>query len=161
MGRAWVFGDNVSTDYIIPGRFNITTNPQTLRTHVFKYIRPDFAEKVGFGDVIVGGRNFGCGSSREHAAIALKASGVHLVAESYGWIFKRNCLNNGFLPIEAVKTLDIQDGDALELSLENYLLTDVSTGKTYLLKQPTQFALAISNAGGLIEYLNKRKEYHI
>ena len=159
MGVAWVFGDNVSTDYIIPGRFNVTSNPAELRRHVFKYTRPEFAEEVSIGDVVVGGRNFGCGSSREHAAIALKTCGVHLIAESYGWIFKRNCINVGILPLEAAEYIDIRDGDSVEVDLKNYLLKDLTNGKSFLLKKPPGFVLEVYEAGGLIEYFNSGKEY--
>lgn len=159
MGRAWVFGDNVSTDYIIPGRFNLTTDPEELRKHSFKYARPEFADEVRAGDVVIGGRNFGCGSSREHAAIVLKACGVYLVAESYGWIFRRNCINIGVLPFENGVKLDVKDGDVVDLDLKSYLLKDSSNGKTYKLKQLPKFVLDVFEAGGLIEYLNEGKEY--
>lgn len=154
MGRAWVFGDNVSTDYIIPGRFNISTDINELRKHPFKYARPEFAEKVNVGDVIVAGKNFGCGSSREHAAIVLKACGVYLVAQSYGWIFKRNCINTGVLPLEAAKELDVIDGDLVEVDLDKYLLKNISRQKSYNLKSLPNFILNIHKAGGLVEYLN-------
>lgn len=159
MGRAWVFGDNISTDYIIPGRFNITINPDELRKHAFKYVRPEFAGEVAVNDVVVGGRNFGCGSSREHAAIVLKACGVSVVAESFGWIFKRNCINTGVLPLEPVGTLSVEDGSSVALDLTKYLLKDVSHGKTYQLKQPPKFVLEVHAAGGLIAYLNSGKQY--
>ncbi|MEM5836298.1 MAG: hypothetical protein QW058_00865 [Candidatus Aenigmatarchaeota archaeon] len=86
MGRVWVFGDDVSTDDIIPGRLNITTDPKELAKNLFVYKKEEF-KNAEPGDVIIAGKNFGCGSSREHAAIGLKAKGVYLIAESYGWIF--------------------------------------------------------------------------
>ncbi len=159
MARAWVFRDNVSTDYIIPGRFNITINPDELRRHAFKYVRPEFAGTVAVNDVVIGGRNFGCGSSREHAAIVLKACGVWVVAESFGWIFKRNCINTGVLPLEAVDGLNVEDGSSVTLDLTQYLLTDVSGGQTYRLKPPSRFVQEVYAAGGLISYLNSGKPY--
>jgi len=159
MGRAWVFGNNVSTDYIIPGRFNISTDPKELRKHPFKYTRPEFAEEVGVGDVVIGGKNFGCGSSREHAAIVLKACGVYLVAESYGWIFRRNCINTGVLPLETAEALEVADGDKVEVDLDKYLLKDITKGKTYRLKSLPSFILNIHKAGGLVEYLNIYGKY--
>jgi 3-isopropylmalate/(R)-2-methylmalate dehydratase small subunit len=158
MGRAWIFGDNVSTDYIIPGRFNITNDPKELRKHVFKYIRPEFAEKVKVGDVLIGAKNFGCGSSREHAAIVIREAGVYLVAQSYGWIFRRNCVNLGVLPLQSEEPVKIQDGNEVEIDLANSLLKD-STGKTFKLMPTPKIVLDIHRAGGLVEYLNSHKEY--
>lgn len=161
IARAWVFGDNISTDHIIPGRFNITTDPKELRRHVFKYIRPEFAEEVKIGDVIVGGKNFGCGSSREHAAIVLRECGIYLVANSYGWIFKRNCVNVGVLPLEMYQQFGIRDGDEVEIDLTDMVLRDVTTQANYRLRPVPRFTLSIYRAGGLIEYLNKVKKYGI
>lgn len=159
MGRAWVFGDKISTDYIIPGRFNITSDPNELRKHTFQYARPEFADKVKPGDVVIGGKTFGCGSSREHAAIVLRECGVYLIAQSYGWIFRRNCINLGLVPMETAETLDVVDGDDVEVDMEKYLLKDISKGKTYSLKPLPSFILNIHGAGGLIEYLNKYGTY--
>lgn len=161
MGRTWVFKDNVSTDHIIPGRFNISTNPEELKKHAFKYARPEFARKVQIGDIVVARENFGCGSSREHAALVLKALRVHLIAESYGWIFKRNCINIGLLPIESLEKLNVKDGSLVKLDLCEYFLYDLFEKKKYRLKTPPNFVLSVYKAGGLIEYLNKRKEYRI
>jgi len=161
MGRAWVFGDNVSTDYIIPGRFNITTDPKELRKHVFKYVRPEFAEKAKVGDIVIGGKNFGCGSSREHAAIVIRESGVYLVAQSYGWIFKRNCVNLGVLPLQSVGPVNIRDGSDVDLDLANRQLKDLTTGRSFQLMPIPKIVLGIHGAGGLVEYLNSHKEYSI
>lgn len=159
MGRAWVFGDKVSTDYIIPGRFNITNDPNELRKHTFQYARPEFADAVKAGDIVIGGKTFGCGSSREHAAIVLKACGVYVIAKSYGWIFRRNCINTGVVPLETAETLDVADGDKVEVDLAKYLLKDISKGKTYKLKPLPSFILNIHESGGLIEYLNQYGKY--
>jgi len=160
MGRAWVFGDNVSTDYIIPGRFNITTDPKELRKHIFKYVRPEFAEEVKVGDVVVGGNNFGCGSSREHAAIVIRECGVYLVAQSYGWIFRRNCVNLGVLPLQSTEPAKVRDGDEVELELTDSLLKDLETGEAFQLKPVPKVVLEICKTGGLVEYLNRHKGYN-
>ncbi len=118
MGKAWKFGENLNTDEIIPGRFNITTDPQELAKHVFCEIRPDYAENAAAGDIVVGGRNFGCGSSREHAPIAIKGSGVKcVIAPSYARIFFRNAINIGLPILECSASADIEEGDELEVDL--------------------------------------------
>ncbi len=161
MARAWAFGDNVSTDHIIPGRYNITTDPKELRKYAFKYARPEFAEQVRAGDVITGGKNFGCGSSREHAAIVLRECGVYIVANSYGWIFRRNCINLGVLPLETADKMLVRDGDLVELDLMNLTLKDVTLGCVQNLSAVPRFVVDICSSGGLVEYLNKVKTYDI
>ncbi len=125
-----------------------------MRKHAFKYVRPEFADNVKVGDVIVGGKNFGCGSSREHAALVLKECGVHLVARSYGWIFRRNCVNLGVLPLETENKLAVGDGNEVEIDIDNLILRDITTKKSYRFKELPNFILGIYRAGGLIEYLN-------
>jgi 3-isopropylmalate/(R)-2-methylmalate dehydratase small subunit len=159
MSRAWVFGDDISTDNIIPGRFNISSNPSELRPHVFQYFRPEFSHEVTKGDIIIGGTNFGCGSSREHAAIVLKACGINLIADSYGWIFKRNCINTGLLPIETHDKLRIQDGHEVSLDVTTASIHDISEDITYKLNRPAPFILRIFQEDGLINYLNKKGSY--
>ncbi len=158
MARAWVFGDNISTDYIIPGRYNITSDPKELRKHIFKYIRPEFAEEVKVDDVVIGAKNFGCGSSREHAAIVMREAGVYLVAQSYGWIFRRNCVNLGVLPLQSKETVKVRDGEEVEVDLTNHLIKDCR-GKAYQLTPTPKIVLDIHMAGGLIMYLNTYKSY--
>ena len=159
MPRAWVFGNDVSTDNIIPGRFNISSNPSDLKPHIFQYLRPEFATEVTEGDFIIGGTNFGCGSSREHAAIGLKACGITLIAESYGWIFKRNCINTGLLPLETPKKLTIQDGHQVTIDLAQAVIHDTTEHKTYKLHLPPPFIFEIFHEGGLINYLNTNGNY--
>lgn len=161
MSRAWVFGDNVNTDYIIPGRFNITTDPKELRKHAFKYTCPEFADQVKAGDVIIGGKNFGCGSSREHAPIVLRECGVFLVADSYGWIFRRSCVNLGVLPLETDERLGVRDRSEVALDLTKLTLRDLTTQINYRLRPFPAFILDIYKAGGLVEYLNKTRRYAI
>jgi 3-isopropylmalate/(R)-2-methylmalate dehydratase small subunit len=159
MPRAWIFGNDVSTDNIIPGRFNISSNPSDLLPHVFQYFRPEFATEVTEGDIIIGGSNFGCGSSREHAAIVLKACGITLIAESYGWIFKRNCINTGLLPIESANKLVINDGNQVEIDMAKAVINDITEHKTYKLSLPPHFIFEIYREGGLINYLNTNGNY--
>ena len=161
MGRAWVFGDNMSTDYIIPGRLNITSDPKELRKHIFAYVRPEFVKDVKVGDVVIGGKNFGCGSSREHAAIVIRESGVYLVAQSYGWIFRRNCVNLGVLPLQSAEPVKVRDGGAVELDLANHLLKDSESGRTFKLMPVPKIVLDIHRAGGLVDYLNSHKGYSL
>jgi 3-isopropylmalate/(R)-2-methylmalate dehydratase small subunit len=160
MARAWVFGDNISTDYIIPGRYNITSDPKELRKHIFKYLRPEFAEQVKAGDIVIGANNFGCGSSREHAAIVMREAGVYLVAKSYGWIFRRNCVNLGVLPLQSREVIKIKDGEDVNVDLGKNLLVD-SRGMTYELMPTPKLILDIHRAGGLVNYLNTNNTYNI
>ncbi len=160
MARAWVFGDNISTDYIIPGRYNITSDPKELRKHIFKYLRPEFAEQVKVGDIVIGANNFGCGSSREHAAIVIREAGVYLVARSYGWIFRRNCVNLGVLPLQSRDVIGIKDGEDVKVDLDKNLLID-SRGTTYQLMPTPKLVLDIYRAGGLVSYLNSNSTYNI
>jgi 3-isopropylmalate/(R)-2-methylmalate dehydratase small subunit len=159
MSRTWVFGNDISTDNIIPGRYNISSDPSDLRPHVFQYFRPEFSTNVKKGDIIIGGSNFGCGSSREHAAIVLKACGIILIAESYGWIFKRNCINTGLLPIETLTKLTIKDGHEAAIDLTKAEIHDISENKTYKLQLPPPFIFEIFHEGGLINYLNTNADY--
>jgi 3-isopropylmalate/(R)-2-methylmalate dehydratase small subunit len=160
MARAWVFGDNISTDYIIPGRYNITSDPKELRKHTFKYLITEFAEQVKFGDIVIGANNFGCGSSREHAAIVMREAGVYLVAKSYGWIFRRNCVNLGVLPLQSRDVIQIKDGEDVNVDLDNNLIVD-SKGMTYQLMPTPKLILDIHRAGGLVNYLNTNNTYNI
>jgi len=162
MGRAWVFGDNVSTDHIIPGRYNITTDPKELAKHVFEYTRPEFAKKVAAGDVVVAGGNFGCGSSREHAVIALKECDVYVIAKTYGWIFKRNCVNNGLLPRQFEGSTDItgiRDQDEVVLNQVTNTLDDLTRNMSLSLRPIPRFLLEIQRAGSLMAYINTNKGY--
>ena len=153
MARVFRLGDGISTDAIIPGRYNVTTDPAALGRACLCEARPDFAESVQPADVIVAGRNFGCGSSREHAPMAIKAAGVRVViAASFARIFYRNAVNIG-LPVircpEAVAAL--QDGDAVDVDVDRGLITH---GKTvYTGEPPSAVALRIVEAGSLVELI--------
>ncbi|MHB8719064.1 MAG: LeuD/DmdB family oxidoreductase small subunit [Candidatus Dormibacteria bacterium] len=151
MGRAFVLGDNVSTDAIMPGRFNLTTDPAALARACLCEARPDFAASVRPGDVLVAGRNFGCGSSREHAPVSIRENGVAaVVAASFARIFARNAVNIG-LPVvrcpEAVAS--IADGD--EVSVDVRTGTVTVAGRTFAGEPPSPIALRIAEAGGLVE----------
>jgi 3-isopropylmalate/(R)-2-methylmalate dehydratase small subunit len=157
MGKAWKFGDNLNTDEIIPGRYNITIDPQELAAHVFCEIKPTFAQEAVAGDVVVGGQNFGCGSSREHAPIAIKGAGVRcVVAASYARIFFRNAINIGLPILECPEAAaEIQEGDEVRVDLSSGEITDESTGRSYLAQPLPEFVLKIAEAGGIIAYLKE------
>ena len=154
MARAWKLGDDVSTDLIIPGRYNITTDPDELGRHAFCEARPDFTAGVRPGDVVVAGKNFGCGSSREHAPIAIKGARVGaVVARSYARIFFRNAVNLG-LPILVCPDADaIADGAELELDLERGQVRDLTAGRVHQAEPLPPFVLKIAEAGGIIAFL--------
>lgn len=159
MGRAWRYGDNVDTDVIIPARYLTTTDEAKLAAHALEDLDPSFAGSVRQGDVLVVGANFGCGSSREHAPVALKAAGVSaVVAESFARIFFRNAINTG-LPIvvcpEAVARTE--DGDEIEVDAAAGRVTNVTKGSAFEAaeKLPAQ-VMAIVEAGGLVEWVRER-----
>ncbi|MEI2827825.1 MAG: 3-isopropylmalate dehydratase [Dermatophilaceae bacterium] len=128
-GACWVYGDDVNTDVIFPGKYTYNLPPSEFAKHALEDLDPDFAKGVKAGDVIVGGKNFGCGSSREQAAVCIKMSGVTvIVARSFARIFFRNCVNNGVLPLVCPEAVDhIQKGDVVEVDLARNLIT-VKTG---------------------------------
>jgi len=155
--RTWKFGDNIDTDAIIPGRFLILNNPDELAKHAFEGTRDEYAKKVTPGDVIIGGRNFGCGSSREHAPLALVGGGVKVVvAQSFARIFFRNSINVGVLPVVCPDADKIADGAKITLELkEGYLEAD---GKKFAIEPVPEFMQGIIDAGGLVEYAKNLKE---
>jgi len=151
MGRVWRFGDDVDTDAIIPGRFLTLYDPRELAKHAFEGTRDDFAGGAREGDFIVAGRNFGCGSSREHAPLALKGAGIRvIVARSFARIFYRNAINSGMLPLVCPGAGEIRDGRDGELDLEGGAL--IVEGKRYDLEPVPAFLREIVDAGGLVEY---------
>ena len=158
MGRAWVYGDNVNTDVIIPARYLFTTDPQELAQHCMEDLDPEFSRKVQPGDVIVAGRNFGCGSSREHAPIAIKASGVQcVVAASFARIFFRNAINVGLPILECPEASQaIRHGDQVEVDLATGVIRDLTTGQTFRARPLPEFVREIVEAGGLIPYARRR-----
>jgi 3-isopropylmalate/(R)-2-methylmalate dehydratase small subunit len=155
--RAWKFGDDIDTDAIIPGRFLTINDPAELAKHAFEGTRDEFAQSVLSGDVVVGGRNFGMGSSREHAPLALKGAGVrYVVAESFARIFYRNAINVGLLPLTTASTEAFEDGAEIHVDLG---ANSVSVGGTaYPLDPVPDFLKRIADAGGLVEYARTLEE---
>lgn len=148
-GKIWVFGDDIDTDVIIPGKYLRTTDMQVFADHAMEGIDPDFSKKVKPGDIIVGGNNFGCGSSREQAALALKYAGVAcVVAKSFGRIFFRNSINVGLPLMEA--DVQCKEGDEMEVYLENGRVT--VNGISYTGNKLPEFLLEILSDGGLVPH---------
>ena len=158
-GKAWKFGDAISTDHIIPGRyFYLRSNLPELSKHLLEYERPGFSEMVSQGDFIVGGNNFGLGSSREHAAIVIKMNGIQAVlAKSFARIFYRNCFNNG-LPAIICNTDLIQEGDALEIFLEDGKINNLTRNETITFSPFPPMMKRILSDGGLVEHVKKYKD---
>ena len=152
-GKVFKYGDNVNTDVIIPARYLNDASAENLRAHVLEDLDHTFAKRVREGDFVVGGFNFGSGSSREHAPLALKAAGVSaVIAKSFARIFFRNAVNIGLLLIENAKTADeISENDVL--TLENDKLTDLTTGAVYTLAPMDDYVKRIMEKGGLMEAL--------
>ncbi|MBS6256229.1 3-isopropylmalate dehydratase small subunit [Megasphaera massiliensis] len=160
-GKVWRYGDNIDTDVIIPARYLNSFDPKELASHCMVDIDETFAGKVQQGDIMVGGHNFGCGSSREHAPIAIKASGIPvIIAASFARIFYRNAINVG-LPVleigDAVKA--IKAGDVVEVDIAKGSIVDVTTGDTFQARPLPGFIQDIAAAGGLINYI-KGAEAH-
>ena len=154
-GRVHKYGNNVDTDVIIPARHLLTSDPEILAKYCMEDIDPDFAGKVTKGDIIVAGNNFGCGSSREHAPIAIKGSGVSIViAKSFARIFFRNSINIGLPIMECPQAIDeISAQDVLKVDMDKGELFNVTTGKRYNGTPFPYFMQAIINAGGLMDYI--------
>ncbi|MCC6042070.1 MAG: 3-isopropylmalate dehydratase small subunit [Candidatus Verstraetearchaeota archaeon] len=159
-GRAWKFGDNVDTDVIIPFKYKARTiDPQELAQHVMEGIDPDFPKKVRPGDVIVAGRNFGCGSSREQAPLAIKAAGIAaVVAESFARIFFRNAINIG-LPVLEIKGIfeKTDNGDVLEIDLQQGIVRNLSKSLAFKATPMPDMLMEILKEGGLVNYIKKRR----
>lgn len=150
-GKVFKYGDDVDTDVIIPARFLVTSDPNELKAHCFEDLDKDFANKVNAGDVVVAGTNFGCGSSREHAPIAIKASGVScVIAKSFARIFYRNAINIGLPILECDLSNEVNAGDVLRIDLTRGVITDVTTGETFKAKPFPEFILDIIRRGGLM-----------
>lgn len=157
-GRIWIFGDNVDTDAIIPARYLSTSDPEKLAAHLMEDVDSQFAGRVKAGDLIVAGKNFGCGSSREHAPLAIKGAGVAcVVAQSFARIFYRNAINIGLPILECPAELDelLAVGDEISVDLEQGLITD-DRGRNYPAETFPPFMQRIIRDGGLIEHLRKR-----
>jgi len=156
-GRVWKFGDNVNTDEIIAGKRLLSLNMQEIAKYAFEALDPGFSKKVKKGDILVAGKNFGCGSSREQAPIVIKTLGISaVIAESFARIFFRNAINIGLPVIECKGAYEmINEGDIIEVDLEQGELTDLTTGKKLPFKSLPKFLRDILVEGGILNYLEK------
>ncbi len=151
--KVWKFGDNIDTDLIIAARYLNNSDPDALAAHVMEDADPTFKEKLSVGDVIVAGENFGCGSSREHAPIALKAAGVKaVIAKSFARIFYRNAFNMGLAIYELPQADEIAEGDEVKINPQSGEIVNVTSGKTYHFQAIPPFMQELIDAGGLIAY---------
>jgi len=157
-GKVFKYGANVDTDAIIPARYLNVSEPSELAQHCMEDIDLDFVNKVSKGDIIVATTNFGCGSSREHAPIAIKAAGVSaVVAKSFARIFFRNAINIGLPLLESPETVDNTDaGDILQIELEMGVINNITKGQTFEARPYPRFMSEIISSGGLVEYTRKR-----
>ena len=159
--KAHVYGDNIDTDRIIPGKYTKTLDVASLAAHVMEDLDPDFSKKFSIGDALVAGNNFGCGSSREQAPVALKVAGVSVViARYFARIFYRNAINIG-LPLLEIADHDIQSGDDLTVDLLTVSVKNHTNGKTYTAAKMPQVMMDILKEGGLVAYLKKNGNYQI
>jgi 3-isopropylmalate/(R)-2-methylmalate dehydratase small subunit len=157
MGRIWMLGDNVNTDVIIPGRYNVTTDRAQLARYCLCEVLPEFSQQVHMGDVLMAGDNFGCGSSREHAPAAILACGVQvIIARSFARIFYRNAVNIG-LPVLVCEdaVLASADGQQIEVDLKTGNIRNTTTGQAFQAEPLNPFVARIVAAGGIIEYIRK------
>ncbi|MEW6685623.1 MAG: 3-isopropylmalate dehydratase small subunit [Candidatus Edwardsbacteria bacterium] len=157
-GEVWKFGDDIDTDQIYPGKYLPLTDKKEMAKHAMEGVEggEDFLRGVESGDILVAGKNFGCGSSREHAAIAIKGAGIQIVmAKSFARIFYRNCINMA-LPILEMQEIDeINQGDELNIDIKSGKIENLTTGKKYQAHPMTGLESEIMEAGGLLEYLKK------
>jgi 3-isopropylmalate/(R)-2-methylmalate dehydratase small subunit len=153
MGKAWKFGDDIDTDIIIQGKYLVINDPEELAKHVFENTRPEFAKDVEKRDFVVAGENFGCGSSREHAPLALKATGIEaVIAKSFARIFFRNAINLGLKVVECQDVDRIEEGDELEIDYRQGIIFNKSKGEKYTITPLPDFVEKIMEKGGLVGY---------
>lgn len=157
-GRTWKFGDNIDTDAIIPARYLNTSDPAELAKHVMEDADRDFPSKVQAGDLIIAEANFGCGSSREHAPIAIKAAGIQaVVAKSFARIFYRNAFNIGLPIFESEEAAEkVSGGDEIEVDADRGIIRNLTKNEEYRAKPIPPFMQELISAGGLIEWTKKR-----
>ncbi len=160
-GKAHAYGDDIDTDAIIPGKYTKTLDLQTFADHALEDLDPEFRNKVQKGDILVAGNNFGCGSSREQAPLALKLSGVALVIGKYfARIFFRNAINIG-LPVLEIPDHDISTGDELEIDLKAGKIVNITKNSSYTAAKMPNVMMDILGEGGLVNYLSKNGEYKL
>lgn len=158
-GNAWVYGENVDTDVIIPARYLTSADPAVMAAHCMEDIDSTFAASVRAGDVMAAGSNFGCGSSREHAPLAIKSAGIScVVAPSFARIFYRNAINIGLPILECVDAVKIAKGDLIEVDLDTGKITNVTKGETYMARPFPEFLTRLISVGGLVPYVRARLE---
>lgn len=157
-GTVFKYGDNVDTDVIIPARYLNSSDPSELASHCMEDIDKDFIAKVQNGDIMVATKNFGCGSSREHAPIAIKAAGIScVIAETFARIFYRNAINIGLPIIECLEAAkDIEAGDVVEVNFDTGVITDITKGTSYKGQAFPEFMQKIIAAEGLVNYINQK-----
>ena len=157
-GKVWKFGDNIDTDAIIPARYLNTSDPEELARHIMEDADKEFPNKVKSGDVIIAGANFGCGSSREHAPIAIKAAGIQaVVAKSFARIFYRNAFNIGLPIFESEDASEkIREGDEIQIDADKGIIKNITKKEEYTAKPIPQFMQELISAGGLIEWTKKK-----
>ncbi|WP_066637961.1 3-isopropylmalate dehydratase small subunit [Desulfolucanica intricata] len=162
-GKAWKFGADIDTDAIIPARYLNTSDPEELAKHCMEDADPAFPQKVHAGDIIVADKNFGCGSSREHAPISIKAAGVScVIAKSFARIFYRNAFNIGLPILESVEAAErIEEGDQVSVDVESGVITNLTKGESYQATVVPPFMQQIIAAGGLINYVAERMKENV
>ena len=154
--RAFIFGDNIDTDLIIAARYLNTSNPTELARHAMEDADPEFVNKISKGDIIVAGENFGCGSSREHAPVALKAAGIScVIAKSFARIFYRNAFNTGLAILEVPESDKICANDELIVEMSNGKVKNITKGEEYSFTAIPPFMMELVDAGGLMNYAAK------
>lgn len=157
-GKVFKFGADVDTDIIIPARYLNTFEPQELAQHCMEAVDPEFPNKVALGDIIVAGKNFGCGSSREHAPIAIKAAGIScVIADSFARIFYRNSINIGLPILECTEAAAaVEEGDQIEVDLEEGQIKNLKNGDVYQASPFPEFMQTIMQKGGLMNYVKDK-----
>ncbi|HHB95403.1 MAG TPA: 3-isopropylmalate dehydratase small subunit [Campylobacterales bacterium] len=155
-GKVWKFGDNIDTDLIIAARYLNTSEPKELAKHVMEDADPAFVSKMSEGDIIVAGENFGCGSSREHAPIALKSAGISaVIAPTFARIFYRNAFNMGLPIFELAEANEINEGDTVKVDMAKGEVINITQAKTYKFTPIPEFMQKLVDAGGLISFANQ------
>lgn len=160
-GRAWKFGDDIDTDQIYPGKYLPLTDKKEMAKHAMEGIAggEEFISNVKPGDIMVAGTNFGCGSSREHAPLAIRGAGISvIIAESFARIFYRNCINTALPILECGKAKEIDQGHLLEVDVETGEIIDLTANRRYEAHPPSGLEMEIMRAGGLLEYLKRQPE---
>lgn len=161
-GKVWKFGKDIDTDLIIAARYLNTSVPSELAKHVMEDADPEFVSKMSIGDIIVAGENFGCGSSREHAPIAIKAAGISaVIAPTFARIFYRNAFNMGLPIFELQECDDISEGDSLSVDMSAGTVTNHTTTKMYSFIPIPPFMQELLDAGGLMEYAQKEQNENL